>query len=402
MRVLYVNPLGGLGGSERSLLDLLASLHASPFDVEKKLLLFADGELGRRVRALGVDVELLPLPAALSTLGEFSEGDRRPGKRAAALARAAFATPSFVRAFRRSVSSFRPTLVHTNGMKAHVLGALAAADLPRVVHLRDFVSERPLTRKLLGFVAHRSVVVANSRAVEADARSDRPSLRSAVVYNAVDLDEFRPGPRDAAYLAALSGLPAPEPETLTVGLVATYAWWKGHKTFLAAAARVRAALPERRLRYYVVGGPVYRTRGSEVSEAELRDAIARFDLEGVVGLVPFQVDVPSVYRNLDVMVHASERPEPFGRTIVEAMASGCAVIAASAGGAVELFDERRSALGFRPGDASDLARALLELVGDAELRAALAGEGRRHVERRFGRERLAREMVAVYEALLAG
>jgi glycosyltransferase involved in cell wall biosynthesis len=170
---------------------------------------------------------------------------------------------------------------------------------------------------------------------------------------------------------------------------------------LAAAAQVRSA-SDRPLRFYIVGGPVYDTQASQLTEADLKTAIDGAGLAGDVGLVAFQTDVARAYRGLDVMVHASARPEPFGRTIVEAMASGRAVIAARAGGALELFDEGKNALGFQPDDASDLARAMLSLVRDGELRARLGAEARINAEARFGRERLAREIVSAYEGLVHG
>ncbi|HVR18718.1 MAG TPA: glycosyltransferase family 4 protein, partial [Polyangiaceae bacterium] len=176
-------------------------------------------------------------------------------------------------------------------------------------------------------------------------------------------------------------------------------WWKGHRTFLAAARRVRDALPERSLRFYVIGGALYGTKGSELTVAELRSALEHEGLTSDVGLVPFQKDVARVYQGLDVMVHASERPEPFGRTIVEAMASGRSVIVSRGGGAVELFEEGRTALGFRPGDAAELTQKIIELVQDGELRARLAGAARADAEKRFGRERLAGEIVAAYDDL---
>jgi len=66
-------------------------------------------------------------------------------------------------------------------------------------------------------------------------------------------------------------------------------------------------------------------------------------IENRVGFVPFQDNPADVYRALDIVVHASTKPEPFGRTIVEAMACGKPVIAAQTGGAAELFthDHRR-------------------------------------------------------------
>jgi glycosyltransferase involved in cell wall biosynthesis len=397
VRVLYVNPAAELGGSERSLFDLLASLESTP-EVVKKLLLFGDGELARRVRGLGVDVEILPTPRELSALGESDAGAFLA--RGAAMSRAAVSLVPYLRRFRRSVRTFRPSVIHTNGMKAHVLGALAAPDLPRVVHLRDFVSERPVSRHLLPLLGRNALFVTNSRAVESDALGVSPSLRTRVVYNGIDLEEFRPGPRELGHLATLSGLPPPPADSVVLGLVATYAWWKGHRTFIEAAARVRDELRGRALRFYVVGGPVYRTQGSQLDEAAIRREIELRGLASDVGVVPFQHDVARVYRGLDVLVHASERREPFGRTIVEAMASGRPVVVARAGGALELFDEGRTGLGFRPGDVADLSRALGALVADENLRRTLAEQGRRAAEERFGRSRLAREIGDAYRALL--
>jgi len=399
MRVLFVNPAAGLGGSERSLVDLIASLVGSGSALEMKLLLFAHGDLEARVRELGLDVEVLPLPEALETLGE-SQREGAKGSRLAPLFRGVVAAVPYAAALRRVVVAFRPTLVHTNGMKAHLFGALAAPGLPRVVHLRDFMSERPLSRYVLPLVRRRAVFVTNSRAVEADALSVAPSLRTRVVYNGIDLEMFRPASRMDTHLAKLSGLDEPAPNAVVVGLVATYAWWKGHRTFLDAAARIRRAVASGGARFYVVGGPVYRTSGSEITETELRSMIANARLDRDVGIVPFQNDVASVYRGLDIVVHASERPEPFGRTIVEAMASGRAVVVARAGGALELFTEGQTGLGFHPGDPADLARRVLELVRDADLRARLAEAARRDAESRFGRDRLAGEVLAVYEELV--
>ena len=125
-------------------------------------------------------------------------------------------------------------------------------------------------------------------------------------------------------------------------------------------------------------------------------------LAGTLGIVAFQSDVSRVYRGLDIVVHASTRPEPFGRTIVEAMASGRAVVVSRAGGAVELFEEGRSGIGFTPGDRDDLARAIALLLGDAALRASLGAEARRAALERFDRARLGREVSAIYDRLVRG
>jgi glycosyltransferase involved in cell wall biosynthesis len=398
MRILFVNPLAGLGGSERSLLDVMLSLRAVRPDIETRLLLFEEGELAEVARELGIDVIVEPLPEALR---EFGEAGRSGALlRGADLLRALWRAPRFVAAVRHRVNRVAPDIVHTNGMKAHLLAVLLR-DRQLVVHLRDFVSERPVSRRLLRALPRRTIVVTNSHAVAEDLRKIAPELHSEVVYNAIDLRAFEPGPSDPNRLPRLAGMTPAEPGTLSVGLVGTYAWWKGHLDFIAAARRVQKALPAAKVRFYVVGGSIYATRGSDITRAELERAVRRESLEGVVGIVPFQSDAPSVYRGLDIVVHASTRPEPFGRIIVEAMASGKPVVVSRAGGACELFDEGHSGLGFTPGDPDDLARAIVRLVSDAELRAALGRAGRQTALERFDRSRLGREVSAIYDRLIA-
>ncbi|HTQ03228.1 MAG TPA: glycosyltransferase family 4 protein [Polyangiaceae bacterium] len=402
MRVLFVNPAATLGGSERSLLDLLASLRASVPSVTPRLLALADGELVERARELGVPTDVLPLPEGLAELGDSGSDAWGLAARTPALLRAGIAAAGFGARLRRLVRAFAPDIVHTNGMKAHLVLPAVVPEYPRVVHLRDFASERPLARRVLPLLARRSIVVTNSRAVEEDARRLAPRSRTRVVYNGVDLEEFAPRARELTHLAALAGMSVPEPESIVVGMLATFAWWKGHRTFLRAAARVLAEEPALGFRFYVVGGPIYARPGAEVTERELRQTVAELGLEPHVGFVPFQHDAAAAYRGLDIVVHPSERPEPFGRTIVEAMACERAVVAARAGGAAELFVDGETALGHRPGDASDLAAAVLRLARDAGLRSRIARAGRLAAEARFDRRRLGPELHAVYGELLAG
>ena len=97
-------------------------------------------------------------------------------------------------------------------------------------------------------------------------------------------------------------------------------------------------------------------------------------------------------RALDVVVHASTRPEPFGLVIAEAMACGRAVITSGTGGAGELVRDGVDAVTHRPGDAVDLASRIERLAADAALRARLGRAARDTAERRFDAARLARRV----------
>jgi glycosyltransferase involved in cell wall biosynthesis len=103
-------------------------------------------------------------------------------------------------------------------------------------------------------------------------------------------------------------------------------------------------------------------------------------------------------RSLDVVVHASTEPEPFGLVIAEAMACGRAVVASRAGGAAELIHPEEDALGHAPGDTAGLSAQIRRLVEDEALRARLGIAGRAVAEARFDRTRLAAELVPIYRA----
>jgi glycosyltransferase involved in cell wall biosynthesis len=218
--------------------------------------------------------------------------------------------------------------------------------------------------------------------------------RVQAVWNAVDLGRFAPdGPR--LDLDALAGLP-PAADVLRVGLVATFAAWKGHEVFLEALARLS---PDLRVRGYVVGGPIYETAGSQVTLEALRARAGALGLAGRVGFTGFVDDTAAAMRALDVVVHASTEPEPFGLVIAEAMACGRPVVVSAAGGAGELAEAAGSVPTFAPGDAAGLARRITGLAADPRLCTRLGDEGRRTAERCFAPSRMAGELTAVYEGL---
>jgi glycosyltransferase involved in cell wall biosynthesis len=217
----------------------------------------------------------------------------------------------------------------------------------------------------------------------------------AVVHNGVDVDSFTPeGP--ALDLAALSGLPPPPAGAMRVGLVATFAHWKGHQVFLQAAAAVAG-----RHRFYVIGGPIYATGGSQWSLEELRARASELELADRVGFTGFVEDVAAAMRGLDVVVHASTEQEPFGLVILQAMACACPVIVTAVGGAGELIEPGENALAVPAGESAALARAIERLAAEPALRARLAEAGRANAASRFSLARLSAEALAFYDGLHA-
>ena len=397
MRIAFLSASGQLGGAETCLLDMLASLRAAVPDWPLLLVAAADGPLVARGQALGVSVAVVPFPAAVARLGET--GSSRAGGPARFAARVGLAVgpiAGYTAALRAALAPFGPDVVHTNGLKMHLLGGFAA-DAPVVWHVHDYLGTRRVSQRLLRWNAARcAAVIANSESVAHDVRA---ALRSGVevtrMYNALDLDRFTPA-GDALDLDRLSGLGPPPAGTVRVGLVGTFARWKGHETFLRALAALPAGAS---VRAYIVGGPVYQTDDSQYAVDDLRAAADRLDIAGRLGFTGTVDRADAALRALDVVVHASTSPEPFGLVIAEAMACGRAIVVSHAGGAAELVTPGVDALTHEPGDAAGLATAIHGLAIDPALRAALGRAARRTAEARFDRARLAVELIRVYEAV---
>ncbi len=106
----------------------------------------------------------------------------------------------------------------------------------------------------------------------------------------------------------------------------------------------------------------------------------------------FQDNIVKVYNFLDIIVHASIQPEPFGLTIIEAMACGKPVIASQAGGAAELFTHEHDALGVAPKDIKELATAIERLIDSPQLCHYLGKNAQETVRQRFNYQCLASQL----------
>jgi glycosyltransferase involved in cell wall biosynthesis len=397
MRIAFLTVSAEMGGSERSLVELLRALRSLRPGWAFDVVLPREGPLAVQARAAGAAAVLLPMPAALSQFGE-SGGIRGGG---AALPRAVGAAAGYARTLRRLLTTLGTDVIHSNGLKHHVLAAWARTrQTPVVWHIHEYVTPRPLTRVLLRRSARRvAVAVANSHSVARDlAVAAGPRLRIETIYNGIDLREFAPSHdrSDRADPDALAGWPAAADGTIRIGLVATFGRWKGHDVFLRALAQLDPSLP---VRAYIVGGALYDTAGSQYSLDELRRMAAAAGLQERVAFTGFVPRTAPVLRALDIVVHASTQPEPFGLAIAEAMACGCAVVVSDAGGAAEIVDAGTNALLHPPGDAAALAGALATLVRDAALRRRLGDAARAAALKRFDAVTFASGFARVYESV---
>jgi glycosyltransferase involved in cell wall biosynthesis len=126
---------------------------------------------------------------------------------------------------------------------------------------------------------------------------------------------------------------------------------------------------------------------------------AELGIEKIVGFTGFVDDSAAAIRALDIVVHASTQPEPFGLAIAEGMACGKPVIVSAAGGAGEIVTPGVDALTHPPGNADALADCIVNLASDRGLRNRIGVAARASAERQFSRERVVAEILPIYQGV---
>ena len=405
MRIVFLNPTGQIGGAERSLLDFMASLREAQPSWDLHLVAGDNGPLVDACEGISVRSRSHCLPRELACLGDAAAGGPAGQELSRAvllgrLAMAGVAAARYVHSLRCVLNELKPDLIHTNGFKMHALGAWAKpSNVSLVWHIHDYVSSRAVMARLLRMFDGRcNAAIANSASVAADFKS---TLKSRMpiheVWNAVDLNEFSPeGPK--LDLDAASGLPQAGSNVVRIGLVGTLAKWKGHDVLLRALAMLPTDLP---VRGYVVGDALYQTGASQWSLDELKQQAMHLGLTKRVGFTGFVSRSAQAMRSLDIVVHASTQPEPFGLVIAEAMACRRALIASAAGGANEIIRDGVNALAHAPGNTDALAGLIARLANDPDLREKLGQAGRQTAERHFDRSRLGLQLAPIYRSILS-
>lgn len=375
MRVLFVSPGRDLGGAELSLLLLLQGLRTK--GVEATVAVYSEGPFRNRLSSLGFSSFSLNLPRFVARATRYRLW--LAPFRIVSLMAAALPTSLRLAALARRVKA---DLIHTDGLKAHLLGGLAGriTGIPVFWHLRDFPPSG-FAGYVFRLAAQRltTLVIANSNAVALSVRSKDGRVPHIIrVFNPVDLNRFRPGlPRGRIRRELGLGDNVP-----LIGLVAHLTPWKGHGLFLAIARAVADSVPD--AHFVIAGGAIYETDGHAGYLKALHRRAVVLGLKDQVTFLGLREDVPEILADLDVLVHCPTAPEPFGRVLAEAMAVGRPVVAASCGGIPEVMEHGVTGFLVPVGDVKGFASAVIRLLTDPALKEKFGREGCSRAEALFG------------------
>ncbi|MBE9207536.1 glycosyltransferase [Nostoc sp. LEGE 06077] len=362
MKILFLDQSGKPGGAELCLIDI-----AKPYRDRSLVGLFADGDFKTLLQQNQIPVEVLTTkPIQVKKQSNLFQ----------ALASFQQLIPLLIKVVKIAK---KYDLIYANTQKALVIGALASvlSRRPLVYHLHDILSLEhfsPINLRVAVTLANTfaSLVIANSQASQtAFTQAGGKAEITAIVYNGFASKNYQIPEAEIKQIQQELDLES----KFVIGHFSRIAPWKGQHILIAALAKCPPQVTA-----ILVGDALF---GEQNYAQELHQQVKTLGLENRVKFLGFRADIPQLMSACNIVTHTSTAPEPFGRVIVEAMLCGTPVIAAKAGGAMELVEHGVNGFLTTPGDSKELAKVINTCREEIEITATIANNARNIASQRF-------------------
>ncbi|MGD1875648.1 MAG: glycosyltransferase family 4 protein [Mastigocoleus sp.] len=367
MKILFLDQSGKPGGAELCLIDI-----AKPYQSNCMVGLFADGDFKDLLIKNHIPVQILAeTPIKVRKESSIIQGLSSLSQLIPLINKVANLAKKY-------------DVIYANTQKALVVGAIASflSRRPLVYHLHDILSAEHFSktnRQIAVNLANRfaSLVIANSQAthkafIEAGGRKDI----TGIVYNGFNSKAYITDEQEVTKIRQNLGLE----NKFVIGHFSRLAPWKGQHILIEALSK---SSPE--VTVILVGDALF---GEKEYVKQLHQQVKDNGLENQVKFLGFRSDIPLLMSACDLVAHTSTSPEPFGRVIVEAMLSGRPVVAARAGGAVELVEDGVNGFLVTPGNVEELARVINICSENLQKTANMANAARERAAQRFDVENI--------------
>jgi glycosyltransferase involved in cell wall biosynthesis len=361
MKILFLDQSGKPGGAELCLLDT-----ALPHRETSLVGLFADGDFRKLLEQAQVPVQVLTTEAiAVRKDSSLLQGLSSVGSLLPLINKVAQLSRDY-------------DIIYANTQKALVVGALASwlSKCPLVYHLHDILSAdhfSSVNRRLAITLANRfaRLVIANSEASRSAFLAEGGRSRVEVVYNGFKPELYQNPEPNPAQMRQQLGLE----NCFVVGHFSRLSPWKGQHVLIEALTNC----PEDVVAL-LVGDALF---GEQAYVEQIHQQVEQLGLQERVKFLGFRSDVIPLMSTCDLVAHTSTAPEPFGRVIVEAMLCGRPVVAAQAGGAIELVENNQTGWLIPPGEPTKLASVINHCRNQSEQAATIAQHAQKHASEQF-------------------
>lgn len=388
-RVLFFehNTDNTVGGSHYCLLEICRYLDRSRFT---PIACFAqENSLLEDFRATGAEIVIQPPLPALHFAPRSGIARRVLGP-AQSAANAWRTLVSAASIWKERLRELRADAIHLNnscGGDHDLLAAAMRLGLPSIAHQRGYPEGVGAIER---WFAHRlDAIISISNSVTDDLR--RKGLFGAnltLVHDGIDPQRVI-ARADAGSARARFGIPA---DAKLVGVVGNVKAWKGQDTLIRAMRHVAAQWPDT---WCLVVGAI----ADEPYAATMRQHVSEAGLGSRVIFTGYERYPAACMAAMDVVVHTSTAPEPFGLVVLEGMALRKPVVATAHGGPLDVIVDGESGFLTPAGDESALATVINRLLGDPDLRARVGAAGHRRLNERFTARHNIAGIEQVYDSL---
>lgn len=369
MKILYVQPGQGVGGSKISLRHILQS---APVDQVSQVALSSppDRDYEQTISPFIERIHYLDLP----TWHKYRRSlwQQRVIAPLSHVRRLLSLVPSVLKLM-GVIRTEQVDIVHTNNSLCPA-GAFAArlAGVPHIWHVREpigVMGEYPLIigDRLSEFVFQKfsSSIICIS-AYTADFFVNR-NISVNIVRNGVYIDRFQTDDAKRGGKALRQSLFG-ENDSPVIGMIGNITTqWKNHKLFLDVSAKLQVEFPK--CRFVVFGGSS--NLNITPYTKDLRRISTKLGLENNLIWAEFVDDIPSIMNSIDILVHPVSK-EGSGRVVMEAMAAGRVVVGVKSGGVQELIQHGVTGYLVEPENCDEIVEKVRFLVQNPKERLRIA------------------------------
>ncbi|MBS0013786.1 MAG: glycosyltransferase family 4 protein [Desulfobacterales bacterium] len=284
-------------------------------------------------------------------------------------------------------------LVHLNNALGGQLSGIIAAKLlgvPCVAHLRDYEQPCHSARIHAGWVDHH-IAISESVKNNLLALGVGPE-KISIVYDSVDLAAFSQKTNANGLFRDL----CVDGQQLLIGWFGRIIEWKGVREFVLCISELKQKFND--FQVIVVGDA---SDSATAYEQEVKALVQDLGLEKTIIFAGYRQEVIPIMNMMDIIVHTSITPEPFGMVIIEAMACSKPVVASSVGGGpLEIVKPGETGFLADPKKPREMSAALLALLTDRKLRNRFGNSGRKRVESLFASPVHIQQIEEIYRKFL--
>ena len=289
----------------------------------------------------------------------------------------------------------RINLVHTHHnltlCKPEIIAARLAG-VPCVLHQHTYIKYRCFDLLFKGLV-DIFIYISNDIA-SYFTRQGIPPEKGRLVFNGIDIKQFSGAVKGGKVRHDFGCAP----HELVVGSIGRIGWWKGHEFFIQAMAIVLQA--NSNVKGLIVGSMTCPTQTNIEYQESLHALVKEKGLETKIIFTGHSQNIPEMMAAMDVVIHASSEPEPFGLVVIEGMAAQKPVVATAAGGVLDIIENGISGFLVPRKNPEEMAIAILTILSDTKKAKQVASAARKRVEEMFTVERQILAVEEIYKFCL--